>query len=279
MIRRYEKKPLTPGTRHQVVLRWTGENGVQEVPKSLSWGIKQSGGRNNRGRITSFHRGGGVKRLYRVLNHQDWQRGKVRGIQYDPNRTARIALLETHRIDNGKAVQTANPYTYILAEQQMQVGQMVYKNQRDQGAVEGNILRRKEIPEGYSVYNVERTPGHGGKRIRSAGTTGVILRGGTEEVRLRRPSGEMRKINAECQATVGRVNGEDHKLEVIGKAGRNRHLGIRPKVRGVAKNPVDHPHGGRTKGGRPDVTPWAWPTKGQPTRNPRKKSNYIVKHL
>jgi large subunit ribosomal protein L2 len=249
------------------------------VPLGLRVGKVKGSGRNNRGRITVRHRGGGWKRVLRSLYPQTTLgkrgtrgRGKVRGIQYDPNRTARVALVEW-RTDEG-----TRGYTYVLAAEGRKPGQEIEVGEkRGQSVQKGSTRPLKEIPIGTQVFNVEVEPGQGGKYARSAGTGAVLLRKPEGKARLRVPSGARIQVKVECMATVGRVAGEDHRMEAVGKAGRNRNRGWRPTVRGEAMNPVDHPHGGRTRGGRPEVTPWGRLAKGKPTRDPKKVSRWRVK--
>jgi large subunit ribosomal protein L2 len=276
---RRKRKPLTPGQRHQVKMKVETEGGRQGVPLGLRVGKTKGSGRNNRGRITVRHRGGGWKRLLRSLypkttlgRRGERGRGKVRGIQYDPNRTARVALVEW-RAEEGK-----RGYTYVLAAEGVKPGQEIEVGvKRGQSVQKGSTRQLKDIPIGTQVFNVELEPGKGGKYVRSAGTGAVLLRKPEGKARLRLPSGTRIQVKVECMATVGRVAGEDHRMEAIGKAGRNRNRGWRPTVRGEAMNPVDHPHGGRTRGGRPEVTPWGRLAKGKPTRSHKKVSRWMVK--
>ena len=267
-------KPVTPGQRH-AKRRVDTEQGSKKVPKELRYGNKKTGGRNNRGRITAFHRGGGFKQLLRLVQQmlppslrtsQTITQGEVMAIHYDPRRTARLALINN----------TNTKPSYILAAEGMKVGDVV---QQGQGAspIRGSILYLKDIPIGTDIYSLERQPGQGAKMVRSAGTKATLLRKEEDYVVVRLPSGERRRIKESCTARIGQVGCVDHLLESIGKAGRNRNRGQRPVVRGVAMNPIDHPHGGRTKGGVPTVTPQARVAKGQPTRNKRKASVFIVK--
>jgi len=285
-------KPTTPGVRHAVRLTWDTEGGVQEIPSFLREGKKQTAGRNNRGRITSFHRGGGHKRLTRevvtptqCVTTQGPRRegvGKVRGIQYDPNRTARLALVQP--TSEGLVGRAQRPH-YLIAPKGLSVGDSVswatgYEGKTAE-ALEGHLKRTpgstvflRDVSVGMSVYQVERTPRGGGKRVRVAGAKARVQRKTETEAWLTLPSGAVRRFSLRCRATLGSVGGEDHHLEVIGKAGKNRHRSIRPTVRGCAMNPVDHPHGGRTRGGRPTMTPWSRVAKGQPTR--KKESALVV---
>jgi len=241
--------------------------------KTLVEGLKKSGGRNVNGRKTARHRGGGAKRLYRTIDFKRRRDGipaKVAAIEYDPNRTSYIALL--HYVDGVKA--------YILAPARLQVGATVVSGP---GAdiVVGNCLALANMPIGTVVHNVELQPGRGGQLGRSAGTSIQLMAKDGEMATLRLPSGEMRLVRAECRATVGTIGNADHQNVKIGKAGRKRHMGVRPQTRGTAMNPVDHPHGGgegSTTAGRHPVTPWGVPTLGYRTRKKNKASDrYIVR--
>ena len=267
-------KPVTPGQRH-LKRRVDTEQGPSQIPKELRYGKKKTGGRNNRGRITAFHRGGGYKQLLRqvqqmlpndIRKNDITSTGEVVAIHYDPRRTARLALIKSNE----------NTYTYMLAAEGMNVGAKVQMG-KGASSTRGSTLYLKDIPIGTDIYSVEMQPGEGAKRVRSAGTKAILLRHEEESVVIRLPSGEQRRINGMCTAVIGQVGCTDHLLETIGKAGRNRNRGQRPIVRGVAMNPIDHPHGGRTKGGVPTVTPQARVAKGQATRNKRKASVFIVK--
>jgi len=196
----------------------------------------------------------------------------VKGIQYDPNRTARLALVEWKTREGGRG------YTYVLAAEGVKPGQEIDLGvKRGQTVQKGSTRALKEIPIGTTVFNLELDPGKGGKYVRSAGTGAILLRKPEGKARLRLPSGTRIQVSLDCMATVGRVAGEEHRMETVGKAGRNRNRGWRPTVRGEAMNPVDHPHGGRTRGGRPEVTPWGRLAKGKPTRNKKKRSRWRVK--
>ncbi len=240
--------------------------------KSLTTRLKKKSGRNNLGRVTVRHQGGGSKRLYRII---DFKRdkigipGKVMTIEYDPNRSARISLVQY--ADGEKR--------YIIWPEGLAVGSTVIAAE-DADIRPGNVLSLKGMPLGTFVHNVEFKPGKGGQLIRSAGAYAQVLAKEGDYVQLKMPSGEVRKVFAECKATVGQVGNSSHSNITIGKAGRKRWMGIRPTVRGVAMNPVDHPHGGgegRVKGNHP-VTPWGVSTKGHKTRKNKKTSNkYIVK--
>ena len=240
--------------------------------RSLTCSLRKKGGRNNLGRVTVRHQGGGHKRLYRII---DFKRdkvgvpGKVMTVEYDPNRSARISLVQY--ADGEKR--------YILWPDGLTVGSTVLAS-ADAEIRPGNVMSLKYIPLGTFVHNVEFRPGKGGQLIRAAGTYAQVLAKEGTYVQLKMPSGEVRKIFSECMATIGQVGNVSHSNITIGKAGRSRWLGIRPTVRGVAMNPVDHPHGGgegRVKGNHP-VTPWGVSTKGHKTRKKSKSSDkYIVK--
>jgi large subunit ribosomal protein L2 len=242
-----------------------------EPEKSLVEPMKKTGGRNNNGRITTRHRGGGHKRRYRVIDFKRTKDGvpaKVAAIEYDPNRSANIALL--HYADGAKA--------YILAPARLRVGSTVESGPAAD-IKPGNALPLRNIPTGTLVHNVELKPGQGGKIARGAGT-GIQLVGKDEDHGiLRLPSGELRRVLLACRATVGQVGNVDHENITEGKAGRSRWRGKRPTVRGSAMNPVDHPHGGgegKSKGGRHPVTPWGVPTLGKRTRSKHKESDALI---
>ena len=269
-IKRY--KPTSPGRRFQTVSTFD-EVTRSEPERSLLEPLGKTGGRNNKGRITIRHRGGGHKRRYRII---DWKRdkhdvpAKVTAVEYDPNRSARICLLQY--IDGEKR--------YILHPVGLKVGDSVISGQHAD-IKPGNAMPLGNMPDGTWVHNVEMKIGKGGQLIRSAGGYAQLLSKEGDYALLKMPSGEMRRVHIRCFGTVGQVGNIDHQHIKIGKAGRTRWLGRRPKVRGVAMNPVDHPHGGgegRTSGGRHPVTPWGVPTKGYKTRKKNKPSNkYIVK--
>jgi large subunit ribosomal protein L2 len=265
-------KPTSPGRRF-VTYPDFAELTRSEPEKSLTEGLKKSGGRNAKGRKTSRHRGGGAKRLYRKIDfkrRKDGVPAKVAQIEYDPNRSAYIALL--HYADGEKR--------YILAPQRLRVGATVESGPGADIRV-GNSLPLSNMPPGTLVHNVELTPGRGGQMGRAAGAGIQLLAKEGEYVTLRLPSGEMRMVRAECRATIGTIGNTDHQNVKIGKAGRKRHMGVRPQTRGTAMNPVDHPHGGgegSTTAGRHPVTPWGVPTLGYRTRKKRKASDrYIVR--
>ncbi|NMB09566.1 MAG: 50S ribosomal protein L2 [Tissierellia bacterium] len=270
-IRKY--KPTSAGLRSMSVLGF--EEITKTTPeKSLTSSLSKSGGRNSYGRTTSRHRGGGAKRKYRIIDfkrNKDGVPGKVAAIEYDPNRTANIALI--NYADGEKR--------YILAPVGLKVGDTV-ESGTDVDIVTGNALPLKFIPVGTTVHNVELKPGKGGQIVRTAGAEAQVMAKEGRFAQLKLPSGEFRLIHLECRATIGQVGNVAHELVTIGKAGRSRHMGIRPHVRGSAMNPVDHPHGGgegRTPIGRPaPSTPWGKPALGVKTRRGKKKSNmYIVR--
>jgi large subunit ribosomal protein L2 len=265
-------KPTSPGMRF-VSYPDFAEITRSTPEKSLTEGLKKSGGRNALGRKTSRHRGGGAKRLYRKIDFKRLKDGipaKVAHIEYDPNRSAYIALL--HYADGEKR--------YIIAPARLSVGMTVESGPNADIRV-GNALPLGSMPAGTVVHNVELTAGRGAQLGRSAGIGIQLLAKDGDYVTLRLPSGEMRQVRAECRATVGTVGNSDHQNVKIGKAGRKRHMGVRPQTRGVAMNPVDHPHGGgegSTTAGRHPVTPWGVPTLGYRTRKKGKASDkYIVR--
>jgi large subunit ribosomal protein L2 len=265
-------KPTSPGRRF-VTYPDFAEITRDRPEKSLTEGLKKSGGRNSNGRKTSRHRGGGAKRLYRKIDFKRRKDGipaRVAQIEYDPNRTAYIALL--HYVDGEKR--------YILAPARLRVGAMV-ESGPDADIRVGNCLPLSSMPAGTVVHSVELTPGRGGQLGRSAGASIQLLAKDGDRATLRLPSGEMRLVRAECRATVGTIGNADHQNVKVGKAGRKRHMGVRPQTRGTAMNPVDHPHGGgegSTTAGRHPVTPWGVPTLGYRTRKKGKDSDrYIVR--
>lgn len=268
-IRNY--KPTSPGRRFQTVS--TFEEITSTTPeRSLLRPLKKTGGRNNYGRITSRHRGGGHKRLYRVIDFKRAKDGvpaKVAAIEYDPNRSARLALL--HYVDGEKR--------YILAPVGLRVGDTVMSGPQAE-IRPGNAMALQSMPLGMTIHNIELYPGKGGQLARSAGTAAQLMAREGKYAQIRLASGEMRLVQAACRATIGQVGNADHENISIGKAGRSRWLGRRPHVRGVAMNPVDHPHGGgegKTSGGRHPVTPWGVPTKGYKTRRNKRTSKYILR--
>ncbi|RLE15411.1 50S ribosomal protein L2 [Candidatus Aerophobetes bacterium] len=263
-------KPTSPGRRHQTGSTFS-EITRNKPEKSLTVDLKKAPGRNNQGRITSRHRGGGVKKKYRIIDFKRDKDGipaKVVSIEYDPYRSARIALLQY--VDGEKR--------YIIAPLGLKVGDEVISGE-DVPLKVGNTLPLFRIPEGTSIYNIELKRGKGGQLVRSAGTSAELLskEGGYAQVKL--PSGEIRLISLDCRATIGQVGNVEHENIQIGKAGRARLMGRRPYVRGSAMNPIDHPHGGgegRSGPGRHPVTPWGKPTKGKKTRKKGKPSDKLI---
>jgi large subunit ribosomal protein L2 len=264
-------KPVTPGRRFMTVADFA-EVSTQTPEKSLLKPIRKSGGRGNTGRVTSRHRGGGHKRAYRVI---DFKRGKtgipgrVSSVEYDPNRTARIALI--HYVDGEKR--------YIIAPDGLQVGQTVYSGD-EYDIKPGNTMPLSKIPLGVNLHNIELRPGKGGQVARSAGTMAQLLAKEGEFAHIKMPSGEVRLFKLDCKATIGQVSNIDHENISIGKAGRSRWMGRKPRVRGVAMNPVDHPMGGgegKSSGGRHPCSPWGQLAKGLKTGNKKRARKLIVK--
>lgn len=263
--------PTSPGRRFQTYATFDEITRTQPE-KSLLEPIRKSGGRNNSGQVTAWHRGGGHKRRYRVIDFKRDKENipaKVAGIEYDPNRSAHIALL--HYTDGEKR--------YILAPVGLKVGAMVLSS--DQADIKpGNSLRLSSIPVGTVVHNVELKPGKGGQLARSAGSSTQLIAKEGKNAILRLPSTEMRMVPVECRATIGQVGNIEHENLSLGKAGRSRWSGRRPHVRGVAMNPVDHPMGGgegRSSGGRHPCTPWGVPTKGYRTRGSKPSDKQIIR--
>ncbi len=263
--------PYTPSRRHMTGSDFS-EITKTEPEKALTTSLKKSGGRNNVGRTTVRHRGGGAKRRYRIIDfkrYKDDIPAKVLGIEYDPNRSANIALI--CYADGEKA--------YILAPKGLTDGMEIMNGPNAEVRV-GNCLPLQNIPVGTQVHNVEMYPGKGGQLVRSAGTSAQLMAKEGKYATLRLPSGEMRMVPIICRATIGEVGNGDHSLINIGKAGRKRHMGIRPTVRGSVMNPNDHPHGGgegKAPIGRPGpVTPWGKPTLGMKTRKKNKQSNKMI---
>lgn len=263
--------PITPGLRQLVLVDrsdlWKGK-----PVKSLTEGLSKSGGRNNRGRVTMRHRGGGAKRSYRLV---DFKRRKhdvparVERFEYDPNRTSFIALL---RYEDGDLA-------YILAPQRLKVGDTVIAGERTD-VKPGNAMPLRNIPVGTLVHNVEMSPGKGGQLARAAGSYVQLVGRDRSYAQIKLSSGELRVVHATCMATIGAVSNPDHANISLGKAGRSRWLGRRPSVRGVVMNPIDHPLGGgegRSSGGRHPVSPWGVPTKGKRTRNNKATDKYILR--
>ena len=268
-VRKYN--PTSPGRRFQTVSAFD-EITSTKPERSLLRPAKKTGGRNNLGRITSRRRGGGHKRRYRVIDFKrdkDGVPAKVATIEYDPNRSARVALL--HYADGDKR--------YILAPVGLEVGDTVMSGP-SADIRPGNSMALQDMPLGMTIHNIELHPGHGGQLARGAGVSAQLLAREGQYAQLRLASGEMRLVQVVCRATIGQVGNTDHENISIGKAGRSRWLGRRPKVRGVVMNPVDHPHGGgegKTSGGRHPVTPWGVPTKGYKTRRNKRTDRYIVR--
>jgi large subunit ribosomal protein L2 len=263
-------KPTSPGRR------FVSYSDFAEVTRSkperkLTEGLTSSGGRNAHGRKTSRHRGGGAKRAYRRVDfkrRKDGVQAKVAAIEYDPNRSAYIALL--HYADGEKR--------YILAPARLRVGMQVASGEGAEIAV-GNCMELSRMPVGTVIHNVELAPGRGGQLARSAGASVQLMAKDGDMATLRLPSGEMRLVRLSCRATVGTLGNADHQNVKVGKAGRKRHMGVRPQTRGTAMNPVDHPHGGgegSTTAGRHPVTPWGVPTLGYRTRKRNKPSDALI---
>jgi large subunit ribosomal protein L2 len=266
------RKPTSPGRRFQTATDFA-EITRSEPEKSLVRTLKKTGGRNCYGRITSRYKGGGHKRRYRLI---DFKRNKlevpakVASIEYDPNRTTRIALL--HYVDGEKR--------YILAPLDLRVGDTVVSSPTAD-IKPGNTLPLSNIPNGTLVHNVEMKPGKGGQMARSAGSAAQLMAKEGRQAHLKLPSGEVRMVPVDCLATIGRLSNVEQENVNLGKAGRKRWEGKRPHVRGVVMNPVDHPMGGgegKSSGGRHPCTPWGVPTKGYKTRKPKASDRYIVKH-
>ena len=264
-------KPINSSQRGSVIINrsglWKGKS-----YKKLVKGISSTAGRNNQGRITSRRMGSGVKKNYRKI---DFKRnkldiiGNIERIEYDPNRTAFIALVKYND----------NEFRYIIAPQKLKNGDKIISSQKAEIKI-GNCLPLKNIPLGTYIHNIELKIGRGGQLVRSAGTFGQITSKNVFDVQVKLSSGEIRLINSNCFATIGIVSNSDNQNVKFGKAGRKRLLGYRPKVRGVVMNPVDHPHGGgegRTSGGRDPVTPWGVSTKGKKTRNNKRTNMFILK--
>ncbi|MEE2773499.1 MAG: 50S ribosomal protein L2 [Pseudomonadota bacterium] len=264
-------KPTTPGQRGLVLIDrselWKGR-----PVKRLTVGLASKGGRNNVGRITMRRKGGGAKKLYRIVDFRRQKHGigaSVKRLEYDPNRSAFIALIE---YEDGEQ-------SYIIAPQRLKVGDKVISDEKTD-IKPGNAMPFTGMPIGSIVHNIELKPGKGGQLARSAGTYAQFVGrdGGYAQIKL--SSGELRLVRQECMASIGAVSNADHSNQNLGKAGRNRHKGKRPSVRGVVMNPIDHPHGGgegRTSGGRHPVTPWGRPTKGARTRSNKASDKYILR--
>lgn len=266
-----EYKPTTPGRRGMTCADFSGIT-KKDPEKSLLAHLTRTGGRNNRGKITTRHIGGGHKRRYRII---DFRRDKleipaiVAAIEYDPNRSARIALL--HYADGEKR--------YIIASQSLTVGRKVLSSE-NADILPGNALPLRSIPVGTNIYNIELKVGKGGQLARSAGTFAQLMAREGAYAQIKLPSGEVRKILVDCMATIGEVSNPEHENITLGKAGRTRWYGVRPTVRGMVMNPVDHPHGGGegcSKGGNHPSSPWGTPAKGFKTRNNKRTQVFIIK--
>jgi large subunit ribosomal protein L2 len=264
-------KPTSAGKRFMTTIDFSDLSKV-EPEKSLIEVRKKHSGRNNNGHITVRHKGGGTRRMYRIIDFKrtkDAIPAKVATLEYDPNRSARIALLNYR--DGEKR--------YILAPLGLKVGDVVESGPAADIKT-GNCLPIKNIPVGSVIHNIELRPGQGGKLVRSAGGSAQLMAKEGEYAQVRMPSGEVRRILVVCRATIGQLGNVEHENEVIGKAGRQRHKGKRPSVRGIAMNPVDHPHGGgeaRSTSGRPPTTPWGQMTMGKKTRRNKRTQNMIVR--
>ncbi|GAC1523691.1 MAG: 50S ribosomal protein L2 [Vulcanimicrobiaceae bacterium] len=268
-VKRY--RPTSAGQRFITTID-TKDLTKKKPEKSLVEVKKKHSGRNNNGHITVRHKGGGTRKQYRIIDfkrQKDVIPAKVASIEYDPNRSARIALLAYR--DGEKR--------YILAPVGLEIGQILYSGEAADIKT-GNCLPIKNIPLGTVIHNIELRPGEGGKLVRSAGSSAQLMAKEGEYAQVRMPSGEVRKIAIVCRATIGQLGNLDHENVVIGKAGRIRHMGKRPSVRGIAMNPVDHPHGGgeaRSTSGRPPTTPWGQMTMGKKTRRNKRTTKMIVR--
>ena len=263
-------RPNTPGTRGLTLVDkkglWTGK-----PVKSLTAGLSKKGGRNNTGRITMRRKGGGHKAKYRIIDFKrnNTESATVDRIEYDPNRSSYIALI----------TYTDGTKSYILAPKDLKAGDQVISGEKKEIRI-GNCMPMSDIPVGIDIHNIELKIGSGAQLARSAGTSTQIVGKSDGYVAIKLPSGEQRKVREECRATIGVLSNIDKKNQKLGKAGRKRWLGVRPSVRGVAMNPIDHPHGGgegKTSGGRDPVTPWGKPTKGKKTRNNKRTDKFIIK--
>ena len=263
-------RPNTPGTRGLTLVDkkglWTGK-----PVKSLTAGLSKKGGRNNTGRITMRRKGGGHKAKYRIIDFKrnNTEIATVDRIEYDPNRSSYIALI----------TYTDGTKSYILAPKDLKAGDQVISGEKKEIRI-GNCMPMSDIPVGIDIHNIELKIGSGAQLARSAGSSTQIVGKSDGYVAIKLPSGEQRKVREECRATIGVLSNIDKKNQKLGKAGRKRWLGVRPSVRGVAMNPIDHPHGGgegRTSGGRDPVTPWGKPTKGKKTRNNKRTDKFIIK--
>lgn len=262
-----KRRPTSSSQRHLYLIDRTALS--KEKPLSnKTQGFSKKSGRNSRGRITVATKRGGHKRKYREIDFKRQSNsGIVMSLEHDPNRSTWIARIK------------GEEEFYILAPNHLQKGDFV-SSKIDAGVKLGNSLLLKNMPLGATIHNVELKPGRGGQLIRSAGSSGLLIHKGEKYARIRLPSGVQRLVSLTCRATVGSLSNKDYQNQVIGKAGRSRWLGIRPNVRGVAMNPIDHPHGGgegKSSGGRPSVSPWGKPTKGQPTRSTKKINKLILR--
>jgi large subunit ribosomal protein L2 len=264
-------RPTSPGRRFITTMDFSELSKVAPQKSLVEVGKKHSG-RNNNGHITVRHKGGGTRALYRIIDFKRSKDGvpaKVATIEYDPNRSCRIALV--HYRDGEKR--------YVLAPLGLKVGDAIESGPGADIKV-GNALPIKNIPVGTVIHNIELRPGQGGKLVRSAGVSAQLMAKENEYSQVRMPSGEVRKIHIECRATIGQIGNVEHENQIIGKAGRSRHMGKRPSVRGIAMNPVDHPHGGgeaRSTSGRPPTTPWGQMTMGKKTRRNKRTAKMIVR--
>ena len=263
-------RPNTPGTRGLTLVDkkglWTGK-----PVKSLTAGLSKKGGRNNTGRITMRRKGGGHKAKYRIVDFKrnNKESATVDRIEYDPNRSSYIALI----------TYTDGTKSYILAPKDLKAGDQIISGEKKEIRI-GNCMPMSDIPVGIDIHNIELKIGSGAQLARSAGSSTQIVGKSDGYVAIKLPSGEQRKVREECRATIGVLSNIDKKNQKLGKAGRKRWLGVRPSVRGVAMNPIDHPHGGgegKTSGGRDPVTPWGKPTKGKKTRNNKRTDKFIIK--
>ena len=263
-------RPNTPGTRGLTLVDkkglWTGK-----PVKSLTAGLSKKGGRNNTGRITMRRKGGGHKAKYRIIDFKrnNTEIATVDRIEYDPNRSSYIALI----------TYTDGTKSYILAPKDLKAGDQVISGEKKEIRI-GNCMPMSDIPVGIDIHNIELKIGSGAQLARSAGSSTQIVGKSDGYVAIKLPSGEQRKVREECRATIGVLSNIDKKNQKLGKAGRKRWLGVRPSVRGVAMNPIDHPNGGgegKTSGGRDPVTPWGKPTKGKKTRNNKRTDKFIIK--
>lgn len=265
-------KPTTSSQRHYKKIDYKVLCKVKPI-KNKTKGILQKGGRNNRGKITVYTKGGGHKRKYRLLDNKFKEKGGyVQNIEYDPNRSAFIARIKND--DTKKEF-------YILSPEGLNLSQKIEIGPSSKIEI-GNSLPLSKIPVGTSIYNIELKPGKGAQLIKSAGSVGQYVQKIIPYARIKLPSGIHRLISLDCMATIGNVSNVDYKNRQLGKAGRSRWLNKRPSVRGVAMNPIDHPHGGgegKSSGGRPSVTPWGRPTKGQPTRSVKLKNKLILQNF